>query len=145
MAGPVNYGYGDSLSNHSAPDYFTGCGVEGTLNVFSTKEVRLIGRKSFGDVHPFLPALSIKMTVVPLQAVRILPLCLSILPLWFPSCMHPYIHWMSSIGLSYFLSWPVWTFMWFLYEASQASYSASGSIAPSWSSKVSSCVNTQWW
>ena len=33
MAGPVNYRYGDSLSNHSSPDHFTGCVVEDTLNI----------------------------------------------------------------------------------------------------------------
>ena len=33
MESLVNYGYGVSLSNHSSPDYFTGCVVEGTLNI----------------------------------------------------------------------------------------------------------------
>ena len=33
MEGPVNYGYRDSLSNHSSPDHFTGCVVQGTLNI----------------------------------------------------------------------------------------------------------------
>ena len=34
MAGLVGYGYGGSLSNHSSPDHFTGCVVEGTLNIY---------------------------------------------------------------------------------------------------------------
>ena len=32
MAGLVNYGYGDFSSNHSPPDHFTRCVVEGTFN-----------------------------------------------------------------------------------------------------------------
>ena len=33
MAGPVNYGYGDSLYIHSRLDHFTGCVIEGTLDI----------------------------------------------------------------------------------------------------------------
>ena len=40
MAGPVNYGYGDSLSNHSSLDHFTGCVVEGTLNIHERSNVK---------------------------------------------------------------------------------------------------------
>ena len=40
-------------------------------SVFSRKKVRLTGRKSFRDIHPFLPTLGMKITFVPLQALRI--------------------------------------------------------------------------
>ena len=36
--------------------------------VFSRKDVRLMGRKSLGEVYPFLPVFGIKTTLVPLHA-----------------------------------------------------------------------------
>ena len=54
IAGPVNYGYGDSLSNHSSPDHFTGCVVKDTLNIHECSnsesfKVRLV----FNQIHRF--------------------------------------------------------------------------------------------
>ena len=67
IAGPVNYGYGDSLY-HSSTNHFTGYVVKGTLNIHKCSnsesfEVQLV----LNQIHPLLRAVLVERPALSLQ------------------------------------------------------------------------------